>query len=117
MDIGVLGAIISGFVALMGLFFGAQFWAMQKRLIEGQQKHIVQKNEKIDELQDETRALRDRIDVLERNYYKLLNDLNNSRNMADNYIALVDSLKIENFKVLAENDKLKARLDEINPLP
>lgn len=103
MDMGWVALAISSLVGLIGVFFGAQFWGMQKSLIQGQQKHIVQKNATIDELQGETRALRDRIDQLEIRYYKLVNDLNNCQNLADNYIAMIDGLKVEIAKMNSEH--------------
>lgn len=112
-----LATTVAAFTGLMALFFGVGFWGMQKSLLEGQQKHITNKNEQIDNLQKETRKLRGRIEDLEKHYFELTREKDQTSNMVDNYIAMVESLKIENERLLAENRKLKKRLDLLNPLP
>lgn len=117
MEFDWVSSLIVAMTGLVTAFFGLGFWSMQKALLDGQQKHIAQKNDQIANLQAETVALRDRIDHLEDQYYKLQRERDCDANAVDNYIALAQSLKVENERLIVENEKLKTRLDKINPLP
>ena len=105
-----IAVAIGSLVSMVGLFFGARYWAAFSNLIRSQGKEL-------NRLTVVQAQLQRRIEQIEKQYYDRTIELVETRARMDDYVSLSQHLQNRIDDLRLENERLKTRLDHLNPLP